>query len=217
MIYDREQFAELRKEVVGASCKETYKKVEEYNKIKSWVQYMEEKYPKEVLFSRYDYREAKEYLYHTQQPSIRKRFLDDLEWAGLNKEDAGTKHIATIATIFFHERKLYQSKDISDRSYWNLSDFNNEHYGMLGLPKEQVVCDILDVMSKNDDIHSSHEELIYEMADSLGVYGYDRDEEELKPYSDMPKRAIQKELKYMNNFHKYRKNFAQMKRLDIQK
>ncbi len=196
---NREQFAEFRKEVVGASCKEVYKKTEEYNKVKSWVQYMEGKYPKEDLSSRYDYREAKNYLYHVQRPSIRQRFLDDLEWTGFNKEDAGTKHIATIATIFFHERKLYQSKDIRDRSYWNLSDFDNEHYGMLGLPKEQVVCDILDVMSKNDDIHSSHEELIYEMVDSLGVYGYDRDEEDSKPYSDMSKRALQKKRDYKYN------------------
>ena len=196
MIYDREQFVELRKEVVGTSCKEIYAKVKEYNKIKSWVQTVEEKYDKEDLYSRYDYRKAKEYLYHVQQPSIRQRFLDDLEWAGFNKEAAGTKHIATIATIFFHERKLYQSKDIKDRSYWNLSDFDNEHYGMLGLPKEQVVCDILDVMSKNDDIHSSHEELIYGIVDTLGVYGYDRDDENCKPYSDMPKRIVQTKKKY---------------------
>lgn len=199
MIYDREQFAELRKEVVGTSCKEIYNKVEEYNKIKSWIETVEEKYPKEDLSSRYDYRKAKEYLYHVQQPSIRQSFLYDLEWAGFNKEDAGTKHIATIATIFFHERKLYQSKDIWDRSYWNLSDFDNEHYGMLGLPKEQVVGDILDAMSKNDDIHCQHEELIYGMVDRLGVYGYDRDDESCKPYSDMPKRVVQKKRSYKYN------------------
>lgn len=195
MMYDKKTFADLRKEVVGASCKEVYKKSEEYNKVKSLVEYMEGKYPKEDLSSRYDYRVAKNYLYHVQKPSIRQRLLDNLEWAGFNKEDAGTKHIATIATLFFHERKLYQSKFITDKSYWDLSDFDNEHYKMLGLPKEQVVCDILDVMSKNDDIHSSHETLIYEMADSLGVYGYDRDEADIKPYSDMSKRDVQKELK----------------------
>lgn len=195
MMYDKKIFADLRKEVVGASCKEVYKKAEEYNKVKSWVEYMEDKYPKEELSSRYDYREAKNYLYHVQKPSIRQRLLDDLEWAGFNKEDAGTKHIATIATLFFHERKLYQSKFITDKSYWDLSDFDNEHYKMLGLPKEQVVCDILDVMSKNNDIHCSHETLIYGMADKYGVYGYDRDEEDIKPYSDMSKRDVQKELK----------------------
>ena len=195
MMYDKKIFADLRKEVVGASCKEVYKKSEEYNKVRSWVEYMEGKYPKEELSSRDDYREAKNYLYHVQKPSIRQRLLDDLEWTGFNKEDAGTKHIATIATLFFHERKLYQSKFITDKSYWDLSDFDNEHYKMLGLPKDQVISDILDVMSKNDDIHCSHETLIYEMADSFGIYGYNRDEEDSKPYSDMSKRDVQKKLK----------------------
>ena len=56
MMYDKKIFADLRKEVVGASCKEVYKKVEEYyNKVKSWVEYMEGKYSKEDLSSRYDY------------------------------------------------------------------------------------------------------------------------------------------------------------------
>ena len=133
MMYDKKIFADLRKEVVGASCKEVYKKVEEYyNKVKSWVEYMEGKYSKEDLSSRYDYCEAKNYLHHVPRPSIRQRLLDDLEWAGFNKEDAGTKHIATIATLFFHERKLFQSEFITDKSFWDLSDSDNEHYNMLG-------------------------------------------------------------------------------------
>ena len=184
----RVRFTMLRREIIGESCKEVYDKVSEYNKMKSIVELMESRYSKEELVSSDIYRNAMLYLDYTQNPSIRKRLLDDLEWAGFNKEDAGTKHIATLATIFFHERKLYGRKDINDiinKSYWDLSNYNNEHYGMLGLPKEQVVADILKVINANNNIDCSHEKIVYELADRLKSFDYKQGEEKRKPYSFM--------------------------------
>ena len=44
---------------------------------------------------------------------------------------------------------FYKRSDV-DNSYWDLSDYNNEHYRMLGLPREKVIRDILNTMFDND-------------------------------------------------------------------
>ena len=37
---DRKEFANLRKEIIGESCKEVYKRVKEYDKVRDWIKSM---------------------------------------------------------------------------------------------------------------------------------------------------------------------------------
>ena len=37
---DRKEFANLRKEIIGESCKEVYKRAKEYDKVRDWIKSM---------------------------------------------------------------------------------------------------------------------------------------------------------------------------------
>ena len=176
------QFAILRNDIVGASCKGCLTTSLEYRKLEKLAKTMEEENSIEDLSKSLDYKLIKRYLLDTIEPNIRETFLENLEWIGFDRDNAGTKHLATIATILFHERKLYSRSDITDKSYFDLSDFNNEHYGMLGLPKEKVIYDILNT---NKDFSCPYDLLIYDMVDKLGYYGFDVNDEKRKAYSDI--------------------------------
>ena len=164
----KEKFYMLRKEIVGNSCKEVSKQVLEYRNFL-------EKYP--------DYKR-----YDLKNPSIRKRVLDDLEWDGFFLKDKGTQYLASLITIFFHERKLYRRGDICDKSYWDLSDFSNEHYGMLGNSKSNVIREILKAIRNSEIENGPIEEVVYTIADSIGYYGRDRDDRKRVPYVKLLKK-----------------------------
>lgn len=180
----KRRFAMLRKRIIGQSSKEIMAKLMEYREKEEEVKRIERENTPESLNGHYLYKKWKCELDVT--PSIRENALEALEWAGFNKDDAGTQYIATLATIFFHERELYRRED-TDKSYWDLSDCDNVHYGMLGLPKQKVIADILTVMDKNAYASRSHETLIYNLADDLEYYCSDHDAEKRKPYTDMLK------------------------------
>lgn len=115
-----------------------------------------------------------------RQVSIRKCALDYLENDGFNIEDQGTQYLASLITLLYHERKLYRRKDIKDKAYyWNLNDWNNEHFGMLGNTKENVINAILSSIGTNDMENGPIDELVYEMADSI-IYRYNRDERRVR-------------------------------------
>lgn len=123
-----------------------------------------------------------------QNPPLRKSILNSLEWDGFDLEEQGTQYLASLITIFFHERKLYRRKDIEDKSYWDISDYNNEHYRMLGTSKENVINAILYSIFKNETEFGSIEEIVYELADEYGYYGRDRDDRKRVPYTKLLKK-----------------------------
>lgn len=181
----RERFCMTRKEIVGDSCKKIAEKSRIYRAYLERVKYMESRYSAEELETNYDYRRCTATLYHLQNPSIRERALDSLEWIGYQKEDKGTQYLATLITIFYHERKLYHRKDFPDKRYWDLEDWNNEHYGMMGAPKERVIYEILEANSHNPDLCCPFEETVYRITDSLGAIKYDENTRNCRGYEDL--------------------------------
>lgn len=116
--------------------------------------------------------------------SIRKEVLEVLEEDGFNLNEQGTQYLASLITIFYHERKMYRRKDIEDKSYWNLDDWSNEHYGMLGNEKESVVNAILSSIGKNEIESGPIDDLVYDIADSM-IYRYNRDDERRERYTKL--------------------------------
>ena len=115
----KEEFYNLRKELVGESCKEVKEKLKIYN------DYIK-KYPAD--------------LDKILNPSIRRRVLKDLQNEGYNLEDIGTQYLASLITMYYHERNLYRMDNIDDNGYFDLSLKYNEHYSMLG-NKPDIVRD----------------------------------------------------------------------------
>lgn len=112
--------------------------------------------------------------------SIRKSVLENLENDGFNIEDLGTQYLASLITLLYHERKLYRRKNIKGKAkYWNLADWNNEHFGMLGSTKENVINAILNSISTNTIEGGPIDELVYEIADNT-IYHYNRDERRVR-------------------------------------
>ena len=195
----RERFCMTRKEIVGDSCKKVSEKSRIYRAYLERVKDMESRYSVEELATNYNYQRYTSTLYHLPNPSIRECALDCLEWIGYQKEDKGTQYLATLITIFYHEKKLYHRKDFPDKSYWNLDDWNNEHYGMMGAPKKRVIYDILEANSHNTDLSCPFEETVYEIADySLGARKYDESTRECVGYVDLlyQNASYQKGTKY---------------------
>lgn len=130
----KERLIEMRKEIIGDSCKSLKE-----NKI-----------------------------------SIYKIALDSLERADYEMDHVGTKLLAKLVTILYHERKMYRRCDV-DKRYWNLSDWGNEHYKMLGADYLMATRCINDAINHSDDNGSSIAEVAYEMADYY-AYLYNNDE-----------------------------------------
>ena len=116
--------------------------------------------------------------------NIRKEVLEVLEEDGFNLNQQGTQYLASLITIFYHERKMYRRKDIEDKSYWNLDDWFNEHYGMLGNEKERVVNAILSSIGKNEIESGPIDDLVYDIADSM-IHRYNRDDERRERYTKL--------------------------------
>lgn len=116
--------------------------------------------------------------------SIRKEVLEVLEEDGFNLNEQGTQYLASLITIFYHERKMYRRKDIEDKSYWNLDNWSNEHYGMLGNEKERVVNAILSSIGKNEIESGPIDDLVYDIADSM-IHRYNRDDERRERYTKL--------------------------------
>lgn len=116
--------------------------------------------------------------------NIRKEVLEVLEEDGFNLNEQGTQYLASLITIFYHERKMYRRKDIEDKSYWNLDDWSNEHYGMLGNEKERVVNAILSSIGKNEIESGPIDDLVYDIADSM-IHRYNRDDERRERYTKL--------------------------------
>lgn len=133
-----------------------------------------------------------------QESSIIERALESLEFAGYDKMDRGTQYLAALITIFYHEKDFYHGKDLPDKSYWNLEDWNNEHYGMMGVPKEKVIYDILTANSHNPDLSCPFEETVYQIADSLGTKKYDESKAQSVGYVDL---LHEKAIYQKNNRH----------------
>ena len=181
---EKERFKLLRKEIVARSCDEEVERINKYNQIETHVKVLEGAYSIDELARNKNYREASRYLSECSRDkkTIKEKAMSDLEWADYDITKPGANFLATIISIFFHERKLYRRKDIVDKSYWNLSDLDNEHYKMLGVDKEKVLFEIQKVIG-----NSSIENIVYTIADNYGCYEYDRDDERRKPYTDMLK------------------------------
>lgn len=160
----RRKFCMLRKEVIRESCMEIKKQITEREMHLN-------KFPNDKCIVR--------------NPSVRILVLDYLKSFGYDLNDKGTEYLATLITIFFHERKLYQQKNIDDKSYWNLKDFSNEHYQMLGDNPDNVIKQISNSINKNEYEDGSIAEVVYTLADIVGVYGKDRKDKERVPYSRM--------------------------------
>ena len=158
----RKRFYMLRKEIIGLSCMEMKKEKERYDEIVSSD-------------------EACKYLIFN--PYIRDRILEDLERGGYDINDKGTQYMATIALIFYHERKLFRRNDIEDNGYWDLDLDYNEHFSMLGRNINEVKREITKAIEKSDDYGiCSMAEVIYDEADYYGYYGKDRDDKKRKSY-----------------------------------
>ena len=144
----KEKFYNLRKELVGESCKEVKEKIQKYN------DYIK-KYPNDekILLN----------------PSIRQRVLKDLQNEGYNLEDIGTQYLATLATMYYHERNLFRMDNIEDNGYFDLSLKYNEHYSMLG-NKPDIVRN-----SINEAIYNAYgevvpiDEIVYFLADNYNI------------------------------------------------
>jgi len=116
--------------------------------------------------------------------NIRKEVLEVLEEDGFNLNEQGTQYLASLITIFYHERKMYRRKDIEDKSYWNLDNWSNEHFGMLGNEKERVVNAILSSIGKNEIESGPIDDLVYDIADSM-IHRYNRDDERRERYTKL--------------------------------
>ena len=141
----KERFYILRRELVNNSCQEVKEKSAKYQ------EYIN-KYP-----------ESKPYLLN---PSIRQRILYDLKEDGFILEEKGTQYFATLATIYFHERKLHRRKDIRDYGYFDLSLKYNAHYSMLGTTPNKAREEIKKSMEHSGNDYIKVEELVYELADN---------------------------------------------------
>lgn len=108
--------------------------------------------------------------------NIRRHALSILEYDGFNVKDKGTQYLASLITLYFHERKFYEK--VGERKtyegYWDLDKLSNEHYKMLGNKPTEVVKEILIAIEKNEMEDCMIDDLVYDLTDSL-IHAYDRD------------------------------------------
>lgn len=159
---EKEKFYILRRELVRESCKDVKEKSDIYQKYININP------------------DAASFL---PNPSIRQRILDDLKEDGFFLEEKGTQYIATLSTIYFHERKLFRRKDIIDNGYFDLSLKYNAHYSMLGTKPDIVREEITKSIKHSGNEYISIEELVYELADKYIYLTREKGDEKNISYS----------------------------------
>ena len=154
-------FIDLRKEYVEESMKEEKEQIEKYNQIQKWIDMMENQCTKEEL-SHSDTYQATIYQMNNKKEPIEENVLNDLKNAGYDIELNGTKLIADLITMFYHERKLFSLMDnnIYYNRFWNLDNNDNVHYKMLGLDSEEAILQMQESIDNN-----SISNIVYNIAD----------------------------------------------------
>ncbi len=143
-------FLNLRKNYVEESLKEEEAEIEKYKQIQKWKDMMEEQCTEEEL-SYSDTYQATIYQMANKKVPIKENVLNDLNNAGYNIELNGTKLIADLITMFYHERKLFSmmKNNIYYNRFWNLDNNDNVHYKMLGLDSEEAILQMQESIDNN--------------------------------------------------------------------
>ena len=154
-------FINLRKEYVEDSIKEEEAEIEKYNQIQKWIDMMESQCTEEEL-SYSDTYQATIYQMNNKKVPIEECVLNDLNNAGYDIELNGTKLIADLITMFYHERKLFDmmKNNIYYNRFWNLDNNDNVHYKMLGLDSEEAILQMQESINNN-----SISSIVYSIAD----------------------------------------------------
>ena len=154
-------FIDLRKEYVEESMKEEKEQIEKYNQIQKWIDMMEDQCTEEEL-SHSDTYQATIYQMNNKKEPIEENVLNDLKNAGYDIELKGTKLIADLITMFYHERKLFglMNNNIYYNRFWNLDNNDNVHYKMLGLDSEEAILQMQESIDNN-----SISNIVYNIAD----------------------------------------------------
>lgn len=149
-IEDLKDFINLRKDYVEESLKEEEAEIEKYKQIQKWKDMMEEQCTEEEL-SYSDTYQATIYQMANKKVPIKENVLNDLNNAGYNIELNGTKLIADLITMFYHERKLFSmmKNNIYYNRFWNLDNNDNVHYKMLGLDSEEAILQMQESIDNN--------------------------------------------------------------------
>lgn len=110
--------------------------------------------------------------------SVRKMILNHISQSdGFDENDLGTQYLASLMAVLFHERRMYYL-DYKDRGteYYDLSNEDNEHFGMFGVSKDKFLSEINKSIEKNDFEEGPLDELVYDVVDYfIFRYGQDRD------------------------------------------
>ena len=143
-------FLNLRKNYVEESLKEEEAEIEKYKQIQKWKDMMEEQCTEEEL-SYSDTYQATIYQMANKKVPIKENVLNDLNNAGYDIELKGTKLIADLITMFYHERKLFSmmKNNIYYNRFWNLDNNDNVHYKMLGLDSEEAILQMQESIDNN--------------------------------------------------------------------
>lgn len=149
-IEDLKDFINLRKDYVEESLKEEAAEIEKYKQIQKWKDMMEEQCTEEEL-SYSDTYQATIYQMANKKVPIKENVLNDLNNDGYNIELNGTKLIADLITMFYHERKLFDmmKNNIYYNRFWNLDNNDNVHYKMLGLDSEEAILQMQESIDNN--------------------------------------------------------------------
>ena len=168
------EFLEKRNDVVKKSIISNLKEVRNY-------QYYLEKYPDRV---------SNGVIYLDDcvmlNPSVDDYINDSLESDGFDINNEGVIYLAKLICILYHERKLYYDCCDDPFNYWNLDNFSNIHYEMLGGNRNKVIHSIISSFVKNDltgDLAIS--DYVYSFVDNMGYYSADKKNSKRKRYSKM--------------------------------
>lgn len=99
---------------------------------------------------------------------IYKSALRRLDNDGFDTSQIGTRYIAKLVEVFYHEKKLLVRayKRASLKGYWDLNDKENPHYFSLGVSEEVMTkmreAIIGSTLEEND---TDFNEMIYDLAD----------------------------------------------------
>lgn len=108
-------------------------------------------------------------------PDINIKIDNMLEENGFDLAEEGTKYLSRLIEILYHERSLYYEHG-NKFDYFNLDDYSNIHYEMLGVTKEQVIYQIISSIVTNElEIGYPISKIVYECVDNLGYHSIDRD------------------------------------------
>jgi len=121
-----------------------------------------------IEFSRQDTLQNNVNIY---EEALRSLFYD-----GFNLYSEGTQYLASLIAQFFHERESYARigfrKDY--KSYWDLSNPDNEHYAVLGDSTTNVISAINKAIEESEWEEGPIDDLVYTITDNI-IHRYDRD------------------------------------------